>query len=32
MYHLVDTHCWRPRRQSPKKRKWEEVKLCGTQT
>ncbi|KAJ5491931.1 Zinc finger C2H2 [Penicillium expansum] len=21
-YHLVDTHCWRPRRQSPKKRKW----------
>ncbi|KAJ5882364.1 Zinc finger C2H2 [Penicillium soppii] len=20
-YHLVDTHCWRPRRQSPKKRK-----------
>ncbi|KAJ5490174.1 hypothetical protein N7453_010999 [Penicillium expansum] len=21
-YHLTDTHCWRPRRGSPKKRKW----------
>ncbi|KAJ6001624.1 zinc finger protein [Penicillium canescens] len=26
-YHLVDTHCWRPRRQSPKKRKWADVKF-----
>lgn len=22
-YHLIDTHCWRPRREYPKKRKFE---------
>lgn len=22
-YHLIDTHCWRPRREDPKKRKLE---------
>lgn len=21
-YHLMDTHCWRPRRESPQKRKF----------
>jgi carbonic anhydrase len=30
-YHLVDTHCWRPRWQSPKKRKWADIKIWGTQ-
>ncbi|KAJ5202330.1 Zinc finger C2H2 [Penicillium cf. viridicatum] len=26
-YYLVNTHYWRPRRKSPKKRKWADIKF-----